>query len=60
MNIKVTVEITDKELAEALLPNGGKITSVEISDPIKRVRASRSTKSSPKQAAPRKKAAPKE
>ncbi len=43
MIVKITfnVEITEKELAEALLPNGGKITDVKISDtsvPKKRTR----------------------
>jgi len=30
MKIKLTVEITEKELAAALLPNGGKISSIDI------------------------------
>lgn len=38
MKITLNVEITEKELAAALLPNGGKITSMAIEEPVKRGR----------------------
>lgn len=48
MIVKITfnVEITEKELAAALLPNGGKITSVTVEDtPTRRRRSSATTQS---------------
>ena len=39
MKLKITFEITEAELAKALLPSGGKISSIEIEDsPKKRTR----------------------
>ncbi len=38
MKITFNVEITEKELAAALLPNGGKITNIIVSAPATRAR----------------------
>ena len=58
MKFKITFEITEKELAEALLPNGGKITDVEIGKTVaRRARKSSSGDDSPKQTASRRKSA---
>ena len=56
MKITLKVEITEKELAEALLPNGGKITDVII-EPTTRARRS-PTATTQKETAPKKKPAP--
>lgn len=61
MKIKMTVELSEKELAAALLPNGGIITNVEVGESVpqkKRVRRTKAQieadKSTPKQSSPRK------
>lgn len=46
MKITLSVEITEKELAQALLPNGGKITEVSVeATPTRRRRTSPTTQS---------------
>jgi hypothetical protein len=59
MNFKITFEITEKELAQALLPNGGKITEVEVTEKAtRRRRTSTKDEASPKpRASSRKKTA---
>jgi len=52
MKLEITFEISEKELAEALLPSGGKIKSVEI---LETTRRTTRTKSSPKTSSSRKK-----
>jgi hypothetical protein len=44
MKIQLTVELTEKELAAALLPNGGKVTEVVVdASPTRKRRASTAT-----------------
>ncbi len=59
MNFKITFELNEKELAAALLPNGGKITDVAIEEkPTRRRRsAPKEEKASPKPRASRTKKA---
>ena len=42
MKLRITFEISEKDLAKALLPNGGTITEVEIQEE-KKSRVSRNT-----------------
>ena len=53
MNITFQVEITEKDLAAALLPNGGKITNVTVSNTTTRARRSPSA-TTQKETAPKK------
>lgn len=60
MKFKITFEITESELAKALLPNGGKITDVEIGTQRQtRRRATKKETESPKPTASRAKKASK-
>jgi len=55
--LKLTIELTMAELQKALLPNGGKITEVEISSPPprKRSRAKNTPSTTPKDSSGKKK-----
>jgi hypothetical protein len=57
MNFKITFEITDKELAKALLPVGGKIVDVEIDEAKRRRRQPATKTTAPKQTASSRKTA---
>jgi hypothetical protein len=50
MNFKITFEITEKELAKALLPGGGNITEIEVSETKQRRRRTTTT---PKETTPK-------
>ncbi len=55
MKIKISFEISEKELAAALIPNGGKITEVKIEETVKRRSATKVVKPPPKPRASRQK-----
>ena len=57
MNFRITFEITEKELAKALLPAGGKITEFEAVEKRTRRRTTAEKTTSPKPRASRTKKA---
>ncbi len=59
MKISLTVELTEKELAAALLPNGGKITAVMVDAPKTRAKRAPSATTQKGPAAAGKKTTPK-